>query len=118
MNCTLLTAASSSAAGRRPSGEIAAAWAWPPIALATASTRAAVNDTITFFIGFCLVERTQPTNNNIYWKFQITGRLVRKESVGRLAAVRSAQCIAANITKLREQSRKKCSRARGDGYSV
>jgi hypothetical protein len=49
----LVTAASASADGRRPSGEIAAACARPQIVIpASVTTRAAVNDTIKFFIEY------------------------------------------------------------------
>jgi hypothetical protein len=75
MNWTLSTAVNQSTAVRRPSGEIAAACARPPIvAPASASTTAAVNDTIIFFIRFSplgLQGRTYPRNTNVHGKFQI-----------------------------------------------
>jgi hypothetical protein len=54
----------------------------------SASTRAAINDAITFFIGFFpvgLQEPTQPNNTNVDCKFQMAGRVAHK---GRLADLR------------------------------
>jgi hypothetical protein len=97
MNWTLVTAASSSAAGRRPSGEIAAACARPPIVIpASATTRAAVSDTITFFIGFPLgLDAHQPSNPHIRRKFQMASWLRPKGwSAARSFKQASAQRLA------------------------
>jgi len=91
-----------SAATPRPSGAIAAACARPPnIAPASASTRAAINDAITFFIGFFpvgLQEPTQPSNTNVDCKFQMAGHIAHK--VGFPTCMCAATAAASSISEL------------------